>query len=184
MRGCSTLQVCWRQLSDNQKHEVVNELSSYIKQLRALEPREKHKVSSTAGGPRRGVRVGSVKLFGPFDDSPAFHQCVRDGMPLDAARDTSGEKVTRVHEHNYEARFTHGDLGVQNILIRDGKIAAIIDGECVGWYPEYREYTKAQYNRVILVQFCQMLHEQVDRYDTELEADRILWERFGQPLDM
>ena len=30
----------------------------------------------------------------------------------------------------------------RNTLIKDGKIAAIVDWESAGWYPEYWEYTR------------------------------------------
>jgi hypothetical protein len=73
---------------------------------------------------------------------------------------------------------------VQNILVRsDATVAAIIDWECAGWYPEYWEYTMAHYNAVLLPEFYDMLRERIDRYDEELEAERILWQKLDQPLD-
>ena len=39
--------------------------------------------------------------------------------------------------------FAHSDLRPQNIIVKDGKVAAIIDWERSGWYPEYWEYAKA-----------------------------------------
>jgi aminoglycoside phosphotransferase (APT) family kinase protein len=38
--------------------------------------------------------------------------------------------------------FTHGDLAPRNIIVKDGKIAALLDWEVSGWYPEYWEYVK------------------------------------------
>lgn len=45
--------------------------------------------------------------------------------------------------------LTHGDLTLGNLIISDGpgprRIAAIIDWEQAGWYPEYWEYFKLLY---------------------------------------
>ena len=43
---------------------------------------------------------------------------------------------------NHRVRFTHGDLTPRNIIIKDGKIQAIVDWEFAGWYPEHFEYVK------------------------------------------
>lgn len=63
----------------------------------------------------------------------------------------------QVHSREYKICFTHGDLGVDNILIKNGEAAAIIDWECMRWYPEYWEYTKAHYHLCILPDFYEML---------------------------
>jgi thiamine kinase-like enzyme len=41
--------------------------------------------------------------------------------------------------------LSHCDLVPGNIIIKDGKIAGILDGEEGGWYPEYWEYVKFFY---------------------------------------
>lgn len=97
----------------------------------------------TDGGACRDIRVGSVKRFGPFDDIAAFHDCVRAGIALEYVQGSFGAKVLQVHQRQYKICFTHGDLGVQNILVRDAKVVALIDWECAGWYPGYWEYTRA-----------------------------------------
>lgn len=161
-------------------------MADYVLQLRALEPPAEFRgqVAATDGGACRDVRVSSAKLFGPFDDVAAFHRCLRGGVEPDGTQEIFGEKVAGIHSRDhYSIRFTHGDLGVQNILIRDGKIVAILDWECSGWYPEYWEYTKAHYNSVLLPEFYEMLRERIPRYDQELAAERALWRSFDQPLD-
>ncbi|CEJ92147.1 Putative Serine/threonine protein kinase [[Torrubiella] hemipterigena] len=44
---------------------------------------------------------------------------------------------------DHEIVFTPGDIAARNILIREGRIAAIIDWEFAGWYPAYWEYVFA-----------------------------------------
>lgn len=182
--GCETLQRSWKRFTDVEKQALVDEISGYIKQLRELEPPNANRVSSTDGNACRQIRVGSVKRFGPFDDIPAFHKLIRGNWDFEKSQQIFGEDVVQVHQREYKIRYTHGDLGAQNILVRDdGTVAAIIDWECAGWYPEYWEYTMAHYNSVLLPEFYEMLREKIDRYDDELKAERALWRWLDQPLD-
>nr|POF08136.1 hypothetical protein CFP56_62716 [Quercus suber] len=182
-RGCDTLQRRWHSFSTQQKRAAVDQVSGYIQQLRALAPPDPRRISSAHDGACCDVRVASAKRFGPFVDSHAFHQCLRAGTSDEAGRAMFGDEVLRIHARTYQACFTHGDLGAQNILVRDGRVAAIVDWECAGWYPEYWEYTKAHYNHVFLPEFYEMLRRVVKRYDEELEVERRLWRTLDQPLD-
>ncbi|KAK6433889.1 hypothetical protein LTR95_009933 [Oleoguttula sp. CCFEE 5521] len=183
---CVSLAAVWYELTKVQKDQVVEQIAGYINTLRALKPpsTQGNRVSATNGGPCRDVRVSTMNLSGPFDDVHAFHRCLSGNTTnLDAVTETYGDAVFNVHSRSYEIYFTHGDLGVQNILIRDGKVAAIIDWECSGWWPEYWEYTKVHYNEWRCPDFYEMLRERVPRYDVELAAERELWEAFNRPLD-
>jgi thiamine kinase-like enzyme len=46
-------------------------------------------------------------------------------------------------QHQHRILLTHGDISPRNIMVRNGHIAAIIDWQYAGWYPEYWEFTKA-----------------------------------------
>lgn len=183
---CKTLQECWHTLSSEEKQGIVLQVSGYIQQLHSLSPPPEvsDRVSATKGGACRDVRVSSSKLFGPFEDFAGFHRCLRGGVEIYSAHEIFGEKVADVHSRPYAVRFTHGDLGPQNILVRGTKVVAIIDWECSGFYAEYWEYTKAHYNCALLPDFYEMLRRHLfPRYDDELAAERILWRNFDQPLD-
>jgi thiamine kinase-like enzyme len=43
---------------------------------------------------------------------------------------------------DHSSRFTHADLSLRNIIIKDDKIQGTVDWEFSGWYPEYWEYVK------------------------------------------
>lgn len=45
--------------------------------------------------------------------------------------------------HKHGIVFTHGDLRPDNIIVKNGRVTAIIDWEMAGWYPEYWEFAKA-----------------------------------------
>ncbi|CZT14649.1 uncharacterized protein RCC_00621 [Ramularia collo-cygni] len=183
LRGCKTVQDSWHELTDLEKETVAEQVAGYIEQLRALKSPSEQKVSSTNGGQCRDIRVGTVKLFGPFEDVPTFHHFIRGGIPIETTSTVFGDKVAKIHQRKYNIHFTHGDLASLNILVRNGEVAAIVDWECAGWYPEYWEYTKAHYNSVYQPEFHRLLDQKVTRYDEELAAERMLWERYDQFLD-
>ena len=39
--------------------------------------------------------------------------------------------------------LTHGDLSARNIMVHEGDISGIVDGQCSGFFPEYMEYALA-----------------------------------------
>lgn len=113
--GCDTLQVCWRRYSQEQKQAIVDQISGFIAQLRQLEPPPSKSISSADGGPCYDFRVGSLKLFGPFDDLATFHRCVRGGIRMEHAQRAFGNEVMQVHQRKYEICFTHAEISVDRI---------------------------------------------------------------------
>jgi Ser/Thr protein kinase RdoA (MazF antagonist) len=83
----------------------------------------------------------------------------------------------------YRSCFTHADLTLRNIIVREGKVAAIIDWGFAGWYPEYWEWTKAHYNVYNIPDWYELLGLELTRYDEELVAERVLWKLFDSPID-
>ena len=65
--------------------------------------------------------------------------------------------------------------------MRDGKVAAIVDWQFAGWYPEYWEYTKAHFGLMDMPDWYAEFQRAVTRYDDELAAERALWRQFDQP---
>jgi hypothetical protein len=65
--------------------------------------------------------------------------------------------------------------------VRDGKVAAIVDWQFAGWYPEYWEYTKAHFGLMNMPDWYAEFQRAVTRYDDELAAERTLWRRFDLP---
>lgn len=53
--------------------------------------------------------------------------------------------IASAHSRQHHYFFTHADLHPSNILIDQGRLSAILDWECAGFFPEYWEYTKAMY---------------------------------------
>jgi thiamine kinase-like enzyme len=80
-----------------------------------------------------------------------------------------------VSQRRYHTTFTHSVIAPRNILIKDGKIAAIVDWESAGWYPEYWEYNRWAVSNYTSSQIWHDLRDVVlDPYPDELRVDEYL----------
>lgn len=60
-------------------------------------------------------------------------------------------EITDLHSHQYQSCFSHADLCLRNIIIDNGKVAALINWEPSSWYLKYWEYTKAYFGMLGMV---------------------------------
>ena len=79
--------------------------------------------------------------------------------------------------------FAHGDLGPHNILwdTKRAEIAAIIDWEFSGWFPEYWEYTRAYFGPAVYLKnygWWEMFQEYTQCYQEELDVEIVLSDYF------
>ncbi|MCJ1258968.1 hypothetical protein MMC24_006802 [Lignoscripta atroalba] len=172
-----TLARAWHHLSPEQKRHITTELASYINQLRGLHPPKGGMVANTMHGPAYDHRLGS-RPFGPFECIADFHTFVRQGAPHNGCGD---EKVTLVHGRSgvFATKYSHADLSPENIIVKDGRIEAIIDWEFAGWWPEYWEYTKIRYGYLeYRADFYEKIDMLIQTYPDELAAEMALWKRW------
>ncbi|KJZ69840.1 hypothetical protein HIM_10768 [Hirsutella minnesotensis 3608] len=140
------LEKAWPQLDCSQKQDISHQLDVLLSELRTLPVPENASIGDVAGGGCRDLRrsqrvstepITSVRSFEDFifsgsnTSSPLYIGLLRDLMP-------QSTKIV----------LTHGDLRPANIMLRterDGvwSVAAIIDWESSGFYPEYWEAVKA-----------------------------------------
>ncbi|KAL6299845.1 kinase-like domain-containing protein, partial [Sparassis latifolia] len=84
--------------------------------------------------------------YGPFPNVAAFHETLakainRYGVP--EGFPTSRSKC-RLFKDDYRIVFSHGDFASRNIMLsEEEKLAAILDWETAGFWPEYWEWMKA-----------------------------------------
>lgn len=169
------LQAVWSSdvLSPNDKQAIVKQVADYIDQLRLLEPPQKEVVASAELGQCLDYRVG-YDLFGPFTSNEEFHSFLRGHIPLNDCSQVYGECVTRCHTRRYRTYFSHGDLCPRNLIVRNGKLVAIVDWQFARWYPEYWEYTKAHFGLLNMPDWYVEFKHAVTRYDDELAAESAL----------
>lgn len=51
-----------------------------------------------------------------------------------------GEAILKILTVEHDIVFTHGDLHLHNVIVKDGHVSGIIDWECAGWMPDYWEF--------------------------------------------
>ncbi|OSX62482.1 hypothetical protein POSPLADRAFT_1142796 [Postia placenta MAD-698-R-SB12] len=137
------LQAVWRHLDTEQRANIVEQLRSFVLQLRALKSSHGPAVCGLNGAATIDSRVSSYPI-GPFADESAFN----DGL-IDAAEPYLCEEIladvrSRMRD-DHQIMFTHADLAPRNILVRGGTIVAVVDWEEAGWYPEHWEFVRAMY---------------------------------------
>jgi tRNA A-37 threonylcarbamoyl transferase component Bud32 len=175
------LEHAWSDLTMDGKHDIIADLQQHISRLRGLPPPASGFVSSALQNPAYDGRVGN-RFFGPFSLRD-FHSLLRKHMPQDYIEEAVGKQVAAVHspDASYRLCFTHADLAPRNIMVRNGRIVAIVDWGYAGWYPEYWEFTKAHWNSFWSEEWDDMIDAHFPRYDLEMEAERVLWHRLDDP---
>ncbi|EPE33670.1 Protein kinase-like (PK-like) [Glarea lozoyensis ATCC 20868] len=128
-----------------QQSILVGQLRGYLDELREIDGTI---IGTVDGGPCNDQVFESDEKnnYGPYETEEAFNEGIAAAM-----RTFSGgiftemvvDMVKALPKHNIV--LTHGDIAPRNIIVRDGKIVAILDWELSGFYPEYWEYVKALY---------------------------------------
>ncbi|EIM82678.1 kinase-like protein [Stereum hirsutum FP-91666 SS1] len=154
---------------------LLEELKGYVRQMRSLEPPRPGRVESIDGSRMRDVGISSNKAIGPFDSIHAFH----DHLGFGQARAVESRRndwplldkiIHRAHQGGYRTVFTHGDIAPRNVLVKSGKIVALIDWENAGWCPEWWEaigWNRGIYNE-LPESWLEARNEVVGSYPEEL----------------
>ncbi|KAL3425310.1 phosphotransferase [Phlyctema vagabunda] len=112
----------WNALAEPEKLKIANQLRAMLAQLRG--PKGEY-----VGAPNRGRVVDRRRLDlygGPFDTESDFNQFLPSDFVPKAPRilrDIASQSLSTGHE----IVFTHGDFDPRNILVRGGRVVAILD---------------------------------------------------------
>lgn len=139
------LEYAWQFLDDTQRDSIVQSLRSYVLQLRTLRTPHGRKVCALNGQAVRDSRITSCDPVGPFFDEASFNDYLITTAEIFMDETILPEIRARMRE-DHRIVFTHGDLAPRNIIVKDGKVAALIDWEQSGWYPEHWELVKAMWS--------------------------------------
>lgn len=136
VEGCN-LQDCWTRLSSEERQGIAKQMCDIIQQLRGLQG---NYIGAVNRGPAVDMRR-STYTGGPFDSEKEFNEFLLSNMTSSTPslyRSAIQQKLRRDHK----LVFSHADLNLRNIIVRDGVIVALLDWEYAGWYPEYWEFVK------------------------------------------
>ena len=132
------LEEAWPLMSSEQKQSIAEQLKYMVTTMRRA-PSDQRKIGGF-DGPARDCRQFSDAYGGPFENETEFNQYCLDflqGTPLQI-RNTIADALGSTSR----IVLTHGDLTPRNIIVKGGRVQALLDWEYAGWYPEYWEYVK------------------------------------------
>ncbi|TFK64980.1 kinase-like protein [Pluteus cervinus] len=124
--------------SDDQE-VIAAQLGDITQQIRSLPLPAQTVLGSWEGGPYRNTyfRVPwdkSILPAAPFQSVSEFHEhWVKRGSQADV------DPPSLPNPNEIPIVPTHGDLSGRNILIKQGRIVAVVDWETFGWYPNFWE---------------------------------------------
>ncbi|EPQ50890.1 kinase-like protein [Gloeophyllum trabeum ATCC 11539] len=160
----------WEHLRDDEKATILGELKAYVNQLRSLE-------SPGYIGSLNRDQCWDCRMFafacGPFDSEAQMNDHLVSVL-THVASPFCRKFLRRMMREDHKIVFTHADLHWRNIIVKDGHVAAILDWEMAGWYPEYWEYCKALYNERFETEWCTRVQDFLEPYHYEYAVDRLL----------
>jgi len=157
------LRKSWGKYSAAEKQTILMDLKKHMIELRSLPPA--NYIGSVDEGPvtdlmlewstsARGLSLHAyaktdgeflTRYLGPFKSIEDFNARIVETF-IARSKAQAGPYIRgMLNTHKHGIVFTHGDLRPDNIIVKDGRVAAIIDWELSGWYPEYWEFAKAFY---------------------------------------
>ncbi|KAK4152943.1 kinase-like domain-containing protein [Chaetomidium leptoderma] len=142
-----TLKQAWPVLTSDERSNIIAELRGYIAQLQTLGDISAGRLDGISIGrlDGQGVVLPSIitRSGGPFGTLTELHEWLVRPPKRRTAQSIHWHQITSQLGADYPVVFTHGDLAARNILVRNGRIVAILDWEYAGWYPEYWDYVFA-----------------------------------------
>ncbi|KAJ3565791.1 hypothetical protein NP233_g7417 [Leucocoprinus birnbaumii] len=162
---------------------IIQDMRNALEELRSI-PAPSSSICGLGGRPLLWLRnFGNREFLPPMSNIATFHEHLLRIAPLAHLpnRKPHIDLLTKpVFEKHYSTHFTHSDLHAGNILVRNGRLAAILDWECAGWYPEYWECTSIYFKvRLPYLKTHKRFWEAVgvfsDQYRQELAMEQALW---------
>jgi tRNA A-37 threonylcarbamoyl transferase component Bud32 len=172
----------WYTLRAEQKDDILSQLKGFIEQLRSLPFPPGSPIASASGGECLDMRVSSFS-FGTFATEKDFN----DKLIARLTGLQTAEKLRNLRtllRDDHAILFSHGDLVPRNILVRDGRIVALVDWEQAGWRPEYWEWLKALYapGASMESEWPEVISKVLTPYEAELQVDLELRDIEGFPI--
>lgn len=170
----------WPSLSDGTKLSLALEMRSYLNELRSFQAPY---IGSYGRAP-----YPDLAQFGPPFDKPFTSVSQMKEAFLEGYEKERGPSfctlLRKILRDDYRIVFTHSDLNIRNILVRDGHIVAILDWETAGFFPEYWEFAEAMrgviYSDLIMQDWAIFLETCLTPYHVEAKVHlKILWALLG-----
>ena len=140
----TTLEKAWPTLSADDKLSIARDLRSLLDKMRSasLARQSQTEISSCSGGAISIMRPNAVQFLrgGPFPDEQSFNEWIISliGRRLKTPA-VLKDVLLRQFKSGHRIVLSHGDLAPRNIIVKDGRLAGVVDWGNAGWLPEYME---------------------------------------------
>ena len=170
-----SLDQLWPTMSWELKDRMADETAAYLRQLREL--------TSPYCGRVDNQGVVDQMLFNlqyPIPQGPFHTQDeLWNAMVATLNNQIPQKALDRLRVQMPEClpwTFTHGDLSLSNIIVRNDHVVGILDWEWSGWFPRWWEYAKFRGGvpRWIDSDWWELLEHRMDRYPEAYE----FWDKF------
>ncbi|KAK0471540.1 kinase-like protein [Armillaria novae-zelandiae] len=158
-------------LSDSS--ELISDLRRALLELRAIIPPPSGQVSGANGAPFITLRFSNRDILQPFENIEAFHEMLLQSCWIRSRLPRLRKLAKPVYARRHRLFFSHLDLSIGNILVKDGGLAGIVDWETAGWFPEYYEYTTLQIRNISHVKGLRIFWDAVGVFDHEQYRDEL-----------
>lgn len=124
-----------------ERDQIGDDLAQWIAELRSIPNKSNYLIANTLGKSISDHQF-EHETWGPFNSIEDFNNhLVRNVFDLQQHKDKRPLSV--LQERRHDACFTHSDLHMTNIFVRQGRLHGLIDFEDAGFKPEYWEFTRA-----------------------------------------
>ncbi|CAL5870869.1 uncharacterized protein PFLUO_LOCUS5110 [Penicillium psychrofluorescens] len=138
-----TLEKAWPSLSESQKKDIADQVSEIRKQLCSLTSTSIQTIDQGPCYPKLLFFDG--KPHGPFNsDSELWDDLFLTFQEKSWPQQVLENLRKRVPKCEPYV-LTHSDLNLSNIMVKDGKLAAILDWESAAYYPIWYEWIAASW---------------------------------------
>ncbi|KAJ3778778.1 kinase-like domain-containing protein [Lentinula raphanica] len=137
----SELTWVWTSLSEDKQQDIINQIGKWWTELRQI-PSRGPAICALDGGP---TLDNISRDFGPYPSFKDFATHYGYSVLRGKCDSSTEAMLDELLAKEHHIVFTHCDLAPRNILVKHGRIVAIIDWECAGWFPEYWEAIQIEY---------------------------------------
>ncbi|KAK0462986.1 uncharacterized protein EV420DRAFT_1147761 [Desarmillaria tabescens] len=164
--------------------QLIDDLKQALTEFRSIPPPPSGQVSGPHGSPFIYMRCTDRCVLQPFKNIRAFHDMLLADVSWESRMPRLLQLSAPVYDKPHRLCFSHCDLNKTNIIVsEDNRLAAIIDWEAAGWFPEYWEFMMTERQSMgsdVMQTFWNAIGVLgKGLYDKGLELERALWRSTG-----
>ncbi|XDG07291.1 hypothetical protein ABKA04_006906 [Annulohypoxylon sp. FPYF3050] len=135
----------WWDLDQDQREKIAKEVARYMDRWRQCVA---DSISSLSGGPVWGhdILLGTQHDgFGPFENDEQLWDAIHAKLKENNVHEIVIQTLKDYMPESAPVLLTHGDVSTYNIVIRDGKVSAILGFNKAARLPAWAEYVAAHF---------------------------------------